>query len=133
MRTLSKDILMICKIWYNRQHYKNIQDALSKYIEHYTRCEPDTVTINHFLGHAVKKFIDTNSLINVLREHSESFLHRNENIQLFLLNTYISLLQLKEVKDIDLSDYNEIENYVKNESNDKDWWEIFNSPEDDRD
>lgn len=133
MRTLSKDILMICKIWYNRQIHKKIQDALSKYIEHYTWCEPDIVTINHFLGHAIKKFVDTNSLVNTLREHSESFLHRNEDIQVFLLNTYISLLQLKEVKDIDLSDYDKIEEYVKDESNNKDWWEVFDSPEDDRD
>ena len=132
MRTLSKDILMICKVWYNKQNCKNVQHALKRYIEAYTWCEPDIATINHFLGHAVKKFIDTNSLINTLREHSESFLHRNEDVKLFLLNTCVSLLQLKEVKDIDLSDYDKIEDYVRNESNTEDWWDVFDSPEDDR-
>lgn len=134
MRTLSKDILMVCKYLYNKENCRNIQHALKRYIEAYTWCEPDVKTINHFLGHAVKKFIDVTTLVNALKEHSESFWHKTEDPQLFLLNTYISLLQMKTVEDIDLSDYHVIQEYVKNKSNNKDWWDQFvDSVEDDRD
>ncbi len=135
MRTLSKDILMICKMWYDKDNNTSVVNALSKYIETYTWCEPDTDTLNHFLGHAIKKFIDTNTLVNMLKEHSESMTHRNELPKIFILQTYISLLQLKEVSDIDLTEYDKIESYVQNPVvKNKDWWEYFADPvEDDRD
>ena len=52
MRTLSKDILMVCKGWYNSD--KNKFDALKSYIAEYIGCDEvikgDTVL--HFLRHA---------------------------------------------------------------------------------
>lgn len=134
MRTLSKDIMIICKGWYSKNKYRSTRDALAAYIENYTWCEPDDTTILHFLTHAVNVLIDKQTILNTLTEKVK-FLQRDyiAPTQL-LINTYITVLHLRIVTDLSLTDYDKIQADVENTRNVcKPWWQKFTDKvEDDR-
>lgn len=134
MRTLSKDLMMICKGWYSKNKYRSTRDALAAYIKDYTMCEPDDTTILHFLTHAVNVLINKQTILNTLTEKVK-FLQRDyiAPTQL-LINTYITVLQLRVVTDLSLTDYDKIQADVENTRNvGKPWWQKFTDKvEDDR-
>lgn len=123
MRTLSKDILMVCKGWYNSD--KNKLDALKSYIAEYIGCDEvikgDTVL--HFLRHTVNKFIDKDVLLYTLSNGAESLRYKKHTPMEFLIDEYIQLISSKSVLNIDLSDYDEIKQYVNDCKDESFWWE----------
>lgn len=126
MRTLSKDIMMICKGWYSKTKYRSTRDALAAYIENYTWCEPDDTTILHFLTHAVNVLINKQILLITLTENVK-FSQRDfvSPIQ-FLIKTYITVLHLRIATDLSLTDYDKIKADVENTRNvGKPWWQKF--------
>lgn len=133
MRTLSKDILMICKGWYSKNKYRSTRDALAAYIENYTWCEPDDTTILHFLMHSVNVLIDKQTILNTLSENVKFLQHFVSPIS-FLIDTYITVLHLRIVTDLSLTDYDKIRADVENTRNvGKPWWQKFTDEvEDDR-
>ena len=123
MRTLSKDILMVCKGWYNSD--KNKFDALKSYIAEYIGCDEAIKgdTVLHFLRHAVSKFIDKDILLYTLSNGAESLRYKKHTPMEFLIDEYIQLISSKLVLNIDLSDYDEIKQYVNDyKDGEKFWW-----------
>lgn len=151
MRTLSKDILMICKGW-GTGIFSSKEEALKDYIGLFTGCDSRDISDNnvlHFLSHSVKKFISSNKLIEALNNNAESYLYRDMSIIPFLTKLYINLLIDRIVTDLDLSGYDDIVNYCRNAEKFADannpsyfitrnkirpWWRCFNDErvEDDR-
>lgn len=129
-RTLSKDILMICKGWYGENEPNKIA-ALKSYIFKYTGCKPDNETVLHFLRHAVRKFIGTNSLLEQLNPYCGYTRVKDINVEQFLIDSFISALSLREVTDIDLSAYKLLHIDADDTRN---WWELLEmgDTEDDR-
>ena len=134
MRTLSKDIMMICKGWYSKNKYRSTRDALAAYIENYTMCEPDDTTILHFLTHAVNVLIDKRNLINVLTDKVKFLQREFVEPTRFLIDTYITVLQLRQVLNLSMTDYDKIQADVENTRNvGKTRWQKFTDKvEDDR-
>ncbi len=151
MRTVCTDIMMICKGW--GVSVISREEALKDYIGLFTGCDSEDVSDNmvlHFLSHSVKKFIDSNRLIEALNTNAESYLYRNMSTVPFLTKLYINLLIDRVATDLDLSDYDEIIKYCKAadkfvDSNNptyfittgckvRPWWRCFNDVkvEDDR-
>lgn len=122
MRTLSKDILMVCKGWYNSNESR--LDALKSYIAEYIGCDEvikgDTVL--HFLCHAVSKFIDKDVLLYTLSNDAESLRYKKHTPMEFLIDEYMSLITCQSVADIDLSDYDDIKQYVNDCKGESFWW-----------
>lgn len=151
MRTVCTDILMICKGW-GTEIFHSREDALKDYIGLFTGCDGKYLgddTVLHFLSHSVKKFIDSNKLIEALNRNAESYLYKDMSIVPFLTKLYINLLIDRIATDLDLSDYDEIIKYCKAadkfvDSNNpthfitgskvRPWWRSFNDHrvEDDR-
>ena len=150
MRTVCTDILMICKGW-GTEIFHSREEALKDYIGLFTGCDSKDISDNnvlHFLSHSVKKFIDSNKLIEALNASAESYLYRS--IIPFLTKLYINLLMDRIATDLDLNDYDEIIKYCKAadkfvDSNNptyfittgckvRPWWRCFNdmNVEDDR-
>ena len=126
MRTLSKDIMMICKGWYSKNKYHSTRDALAAYIENYTMCEPDDTTILHFLTHAVNVLIDKRNLLNVLTDKVRFLQREFVEPTRFLIDTYITVLQLRQVLNLSMTDYDKIQADVENTRNvGKPWWQKF--------
>ena len=60
-KTLEKDILLICKGYYNKEKYKSILDAFNAYYHREYGCEDITMderfAVNLFLKPCVKEFL----------------------------------------------------------------------------
>ena len=115
MRTVCTDILMICKGW-GTEIFHSKEEALKDYIGLFTGCDSRDIsnnTVLHFLSHSVKKFIDSNRLIEALNTNAESYLYKDMSIISFLTKLYINLLIDRIATDLDLSDYDEIIKYCK--------------------
>lgn len=125
MRTVCTDILMICKGW-GAGTFSSREEALKDYIGLFTGCNSKDIsdnTVLHFLSHSVKKFIDSNKLIEALNSNAESYLYRDMSIVPFLTKLYINLLIDRVATDLDLKDYEGITEYCKK----KDKYDVFNS------
>lgn len=152
MRTVCTDIMMICKGW-GTEIFHSREEALKDYIGLFTGCDSRDISDNnvfHFLSHSVKKFIDSNRLIEALNTNAEIYLYKDMLIVPFLTKLYINLLIDRIATDLDLSDYDEIIKYCKAadkfvDSNNptyfittgckvRPWWNCFNdmNVEDDR-
>lgn len=126
MRTLSKDLMMICKGWYSKNKYHSTRDALAAYIKDYTMCEPDDTTILHFLTHAVNILVDKRTLLNMLSDRTKLLNYTTLSTIKFLIETYICALQLRVVIDLSLTDYDKITVDFENTRNvGKPWWQKF--------
>lgn len=115
MRTVCTDILMICKGW-GTEIFHSREEALKDYIGLFTGCDSGDIsdnTVLHFLSHSVKKFIESNRLVEALNNNVESYLYRDMSIVPFLTKLYINLLIDRIATDLDLSDYDEIIKYCK--------------------
>ena len=135
MRTVSKDIMMICKGWYiNRDGISKLQ-AVENYIKDYLELESYSSCVVDILYKVVKKFYESNKIANYLVEQSQ-----NSNGTLpavdFMIESFIHLLTFKVVLKMDLSDYKEIQEYVSNEFTTvcllgecKPWWIRFKNDE----
>lgn len=151
MRTVCTDIMMICKGW--GVSVISREEALKDYIGLFTGCDSEDVSDNmvlHFLSHSVKKFIDSNRLIEALNINAESYLYKDMSTIPFLTKLYINLLIDRIATDLDLSDYDKVIRYCKAadkfaDSNNsiyfiatgskiRPWWRCFNdmNVEDDR-
>lgn len=114
MRTVCTDIMMICKGW--GVSVISREEALKDYIGLFTGCDSRDVsdnTVLHFLSHSVKKFIDSNILIESLNRNAESYLYKDMSTIPFLTKLYINLLIDRIATDLDLSDYDKIIRYCK--------------------
>lgn len=152
MRTVCTDIMMICKGW-GTEIFHSREEALKDYIGLFTGCDIRDIsdnTVLHFLSHSVKKFIDSNRLIEALNTNAESYSYKDLSIIPFLTKLYINLLIDRIATGLDLSDYDEIIKYCKAadkfiDSNNptyfittgckvRPWWRCFNDMkvEDDR-
>ena len=103
------------------------EEDLKDYIGLFTGCDSKDIsdnTVLHFLSHSVKKFIDSNKLIEVLKNrNAESYLYRS--IIPFLTKLYINLLIDRIATDLDLSDYDSIVKYCQNSEE----FAVANNPE----
>ena len=151
MRIVCTDILMICKGW-GAGTFSSREEALKDYIGLFTGCDSRDISdtnVLHFLSHSVKKFINSDKLIDALNRSAESHLYKDELIIPFLTKLYINLLIDRIATDLDLRDYKGIVNYCRNAEKFADannpscfitkckirpWWRCFNDErvEDDR-
>lgn len=130
MRTLSKDIMVICKGWGVSQYNHSITAALRHYISCYTGIDGgyiDQSTLIHFLGDAVLKRSSMEKLVRYINGSTDNFLYRNQFLKEGLIQIYISLLGLEEMDFSELqSSYKDIFNYCLTEQeNQQSWWEHF--------
>lgn len=111
MRTVSKDIMMICKGWYiNRQNISKRQ-AVENYIKDYLECEPYSDCVVDILYKAVEKFREPNTIAKYLVEQSQKSNGKLPAID-FMIESLIHLLAFKVTLKMDLSDYKEIQDCV---------------------
>ena len=131
MRTVSKDILMICKGWYINREGISKRQAVENYIKEYLEMEPYSDCVVDILNKAVNKYFEADKIVNYLVEHSQKC---NRNLQAidFMIECFIHLLTFKVTLKMDLSDYKEIQEYVNNEFTTicllgecKQWWVQF--------
>jgi len=116
MRTVSKDIMMICKGWYiNRQNISKRQ-AIENYIKEYLEYEPYSDCVIDVLHKVVNKYFEADKIVNYLVEQSQKS-NRNLPAIDFMIESFIHLLTFKVVLKIDLSDYKEIQDYVCGKDN----------------
>lgn len=142
MRTVSKDIMMICKGWYiNRQNISKRQ-AIENYIKEYLEYEPYSNCVVDILYKAVKKIHEADTIVKYLVEQSQKSNGKTLVID-FMIESLMHLLAFKVTLKMDLSDYREIQDYVsgkdsmiidfKNMSvirpNDGPWWIRFKDSE----
>ena len=135
MRTVSKDIMMICKGWYiNRQNISKRQ-AVENYIKEYLKCEPYSDCVIDILYKAVMKIHGSDTIAKYLVEQSQKSNGKLPVID-FMIESFIHLLAFKVVLKMDLSDYKEIQDYVNNESTTicllgecKSWWTFYKNDE----
>lgn len=135
MRTVSKDIMMICKGWYiNRQNISKRQ-AVENYIREYLEVEPYSDCVVDILYKAVEKIRVSDTIAKYLVEQSQKS-NRNLPVIDFMIESFIRLLEFKVVLKMDLSDYKEIQEYVNNEFTTtyflgeyKPWWIKFENDE----
>ena len=142
MRTVSKDIMMICKGWYINNKEINKRQAVENYIKDYLELESYSGCVVDTLYRAVEKFYESDKIAKYLIEQSQ-----NSNGTLpavdFMIESLIHLLTFKVAIKVDLSDYKEIRDYVlgknsliidfKNMSvvtpDNKPWWIRFKNDE----
>ena len=111
MRTVSKDIMMICKGWYiNRQNISKRQ-AVENYIKDYLECEPYSDCVVDILYKAVEKFREPNTIAKYLVVQSQKSNGKLPAID-FMIESLIHLLAFKVTLKMDLSDYKEIQDCV---------------------
>ena len=130
MRTTEKDILMICKGYYDDK-YKSIKEALNAYyIEHYTYSKEEVSTLSYrfmlslWFNNCVRAFLQPDTIgsfwFRVIKEESfaeNRFLNENGCTEFYevLFHRIVSWLTLLDVRDddgnwkIDLSDYEGID------------------------
>lgn len=142
MRTVSKDIMMICKGWYTNREGISKRQAVENYIKEYLECEPYSDCVVDILYKAVEKFHEPNTIAKYLVEQSQKSNGKLPAID-FMIESLIHLLAFKVTLKMDLSDYKAIQDYVcgkdsaiidfKNMSavmpDAKPWWIIFKNDE----
>ncbi len=135
MRTVSKDIMMICKGWYINNKEINKRQAVENYIKDYLELESYSSCVVDILYKVVKKFYESDKIANYLVEQSQ-----NSNGTLpavdFMIENLIHLLTFKVTLKVDLSDYKAIQDYVNNEFTTvcllgecKPWWIFYKNDE----
>lgn len=135
MRTVSKDIMMICKGWYINNKEINKRQAVENYIKDYLELESYSSCVVDTLYKVVKKFYESDKIAEYLVEQSQ-----NSNGTLsavdFMIESLIHLLTFKVTLKVDLSDYKEIQDYVNNEFTTicllgeyKPWWIFYKNDE----
>lgn len=109
MRTTNKDLMLICKGHYDDKKYCNSTlSAVKSYIANYTGMEPeqiDNYVINNFLGKAVIKFAEKETIISSINNYASRNYDSHTSPELFLCFSYIGLLENIDIEGIDLSDY----------------------------
>lgn len=141
MRTVSKDIMMICKGWYINNKEINKRQAVENYIKDYLELESYSSCVVDILYKVVKKFYESDKIANYLVEQSQ-----NSNGTLpavdFMIESLIHLLTFKVTLKVDLSDYKEIQDYIRVKESviidfdepvvtqdNRPWWIIFKGDE----
>lgn len=131
MRTVSKDILMICKGWYTNREKISKRQAVENYIREYLEMEPYGDCVIDILHAVVNKYFESDKIVNYLVEQSQKS-NRNLPAIDFMIESFIHLLTFKVVLKMDLSDYKEIQEYVNNEFTTicllgecKSWWTFY--------
>lgn len=135
MRTVSKDIMMICKGWYINREGISKRQAVENYIKEYLECEPYSDCVVDILHKVVSKYFESDKIVNYFVEQSQKS-NRNLPAIDFMIESFIHLLTFKVVLKMDLSDYKEIQEYVSNEfitvsllGECKPWWIRFKNDE----
>ena len=135
MRTVSKDIMMICKGWYINNKEINKRQAVENYIKEYLECEPYSDCVVDILHTVVSKYFESDKIVNYFVEQSQKS-NRNLPAIDFMIESFIHLLTFKVVLKMNLSDYEEIQDYVNNEFTTvcllgecKPWWIRFKNDE----
>lgn len=132
MRTVSKDIMMICKGWYiNRQNISKRQ-AVENYIKEYLECEPYSDCVIDILYNAVMKIHGPDALLAKHLVEESHGRNRNLSVTDFMIQSLIYMLEFKVTLKMDLSDYKAIQKYVNNEFTTvcllgecKPWWIFY--------
>lgn len=120
-----KDILVICKGWYNKEKYPNALKAMNAYYHKYYGCEDiemdKAFAIHLFLTPLVLKAIKIEpTLARYIFEPSYSIVNNNENYVDIMYSRMLALIQMIEHNTFDLSDYEEMFNKAeKNHYTDK--------------
>ena len=143
MRTVSKDIMMICKGWYTNREEISKRQAVENYIKEYLECEPYSDCVVDILYKAVEKFREPNTIAKYLVEQSQKSNGKFLAID-FMIESLIHLLAFKVTLKMDLSDYKAIQDYVYGKDggviidfenmsvvmpDDKPWWIRFKNDE----
>ena len=142
MRTVSKDIMMICKGWYINREGISKRQAVENYIKDYLEMEPYSDCVVDILHTVVNKYFESDKIVNYFVEQSQKS-NRNLPAIDFMIESFIHLLTFKVVLKMDLSDYKAIRDYVlgkdsliidfKNMSvvtpDNKPWWIRFKNDE----
>lgn len=135
MRTVSKDIMMICKGWYTNREEISKRQAVENYIREYLEMEPYSDCVVDILHTVVNKYFESDKIVNYFVEQSQKS-NRNLPAIDFMIESFINLLTFKVVLKMDLSDYKEIQEYVSNEfitvcllGECKPWWIRFKNDE----
>ena len=111
MRTVSKDIMMICKGWYTNREEISKRQAVENYIREYLEMEPYGDCVIDILYKAVEKFRESNTIGKYLVEQSQKSNGKLPAID-FMIESLIHLLAFKVTLKMDLSDYKAIQDYV---------------------
>ena len=142
MRTVSKDIMMICKGWYINREEIGKRQAVENYIREYLGMEPYSDCVVDILFKAVKKIRVSDMIDKYLVEQSQKS-NRNLPAIDFMIESLIHLLAFKVTLKMDLSDYKEIQDYVNGKdsmvinfenmsvitADNKPWWIRFKNDE----
>lgn len=112
MRTVSKDIMMICKGWYTNREKISKRQAVENYIKEYLGCEHYSDCVVDILYKAVEKFREPNTIAKYLVEQSQKSNGKLPAID-FMIESLIYLLASKVTLKMDLSDYKAIQDYVR--------------------
>lgn len=135
MRTVSKDIMMICKGWYTNREKISKRQAVENYIREYLECEPYSDCVVDILHKVVNKYFESDKIVNYFVEQSQKS-NRNLPAIDFMIEGFIHLLTFKVVLKMDLSGYKAIQDYVNNEFTTvclfgecKPWWIRFKKDE----
>lgn len=143
MRTVSKDIMMICKGWYTNREEISKRQAVENYIKEYLECEPYSDCVVGILYKAVEKIREPNTIGKYLVEQSQKSNRKLPAID-FMIESLIHLLAFKVTLKMDLSDYKAIQDYVYGKDggviidfenmsvvmpDDKPWWIRFKNDE----
>lgn len=135
MRTVSKDIMMICKGWYTNREEISKRQAVENYIREYLEMEPYGGCVVDILYKAVEKFREPNTIAKYLVEQSQTSNGKLPAID-FMIESLIHSLAFKVTLKMDLSDYKAIQEYVSNEFTTvcllgecKPWWIRFKNDE----
>lgn len=135
MRTVSKDIMMICKGWYTNREKISKRQAVENYIKEYLECEPYSDCVLDILHTVVSKYFESDKIVNYFVEQSQK---SNGNLPVidFMIESFIHLLTFKVVLKMDLSDYKAIQDYINNEFTTicllgecKSWWTFYKNDE----
>ena len=143
MRTVSKDIMMICKGWYTNREEISKRQAVENYIKEYLEMEPYGDCVIDILYKSVKKIHVSDTIEKYLVEQSQKSNGKLLAID-FMIESLIHLLAFKVTLKMDLSDYKAIQDYVYGKDggviidfenmsvvmpDDKPWWVRFKNDE----
>jgi len=117
MRTVSKDIMMICKGWYLDRLSVNKREAVENYIREYLEMEPYSDCVVEVLYRSVRKIHESDALIAKYLVEQSQGKNRNLSVTDFMIGSLIHLLGFKVTLKMDLSDYKEIQDYVSGKDN----------------
>ena len=111
MRTVSKDIMMICKGWYINREGISKRRAVENYIKEYLEYEPYSDCVIDILYKSAKKIHGADTIVKYLVEQSQGK-NRNLSVTDFMIESLIHLIEFKVTLKMDLSDYKEIQDCV---------------------